>query len=38
VEVSYQVPSALLAPYKGLGGLGKDLDQLFAQIVDAAVK
>jgi len=38
VEVSYQVPSALLAPYKGLGGLGKDLDKLFAQIVDAAVK
>ncbi len=38
VVVSYQEPSALLAPYKGLGGLGKDLDKLFAQIVDAAVK
>ncbi len=38
VVVSYQEPSALLAPYKGLGGLGKDLNKLFAQIVDGAVK
>lgn len=38
VVVSYQEPSALLAPYKGLGGLGKDLDKLFARIVDGAVK
>ncbi len=38
VIVSYQAPSALFAPYKGLGGLGNDLDKLFARIVDGAVK
>jgi len=38
VVVTYQEPSVLLAPYKGLGGLGKTLDKLFAQIVDGAVK
>lgn len=38
VVVSYQQPSALLAPYKGLSGLGKDLDKSFANIVDGAVK
>lgn len=36
--IRYKKPSAVLADYNGLADLGKDLDQLLAQITDAAIK
>lgn len=38
VVVSYQQSSALLSPYKGLKGLGTELDQLLSNIVGSATK
>lgn len=36
--IRYKKPSSVLADYKGLGSLGKELDELLAEITDAAVK
>lgn len=38
VIVRYQQASVLFKPYKGLDGLGKELDTLLGQIVNAATK
>jgi len=38
VKVYYQQASALFAPYNGLDDLGRQLDKLMANIVDAATK
>lgn len=38
VIVRYQQPSLQFKPYKGLDDLGKELDTLIAQVVDAATK
>ena len=38
VVILYQQASALLEPYDGLEGLGKELDTLFANVVDSAAK
>lgn len=36
--IRYKKPSSVLADYKGLGALGKQLDDLVASLTDAAVK
>ncbi len=38
VMLEYRKPSAVFAPYSGLGDLGKELDQLFAGIVAKVAK
>ncbi len=38
VVLRYRKPSATFAPYPSLAGLGKDLDRVFADIVDRVVK
>lgn len=38
VVIRYKKPSSVLADYKGLEGLGKQLDGLVAQLTDAAIK
>ncbi len=38
VILRYRKPSATFAPYSGLSGLGKELDKVFADIVDRVVK
>lgn len=38
VMLEYRKPSAVFAPYSGLGDLGKELDRLLAAIVDGAGK
>lgn len=36
--IRYKQPSSVLADYKGLGGLGKELDELLTKLTDAATK
>lgn len=36
--IRYKQPSSVLADYKGLGGLGKELDELLAKLTDSAMK
>lgn len=36
--IRYKQPSSVLTDYKGLGGLGKELDELLAKLTDAATK
>lgn len=38
VVLEYRKPSAVFAPYSGLEGLGKELDQVFADIVERAAQ
>lgn len=38
VVLEYRKPSAVFAPYSGLGDLGKELDQVFASIVEGVAK
>ncbi len=38
VVLEYRKPSAIFAPYSGLGDLGKELDQVFADIVERVGK
>ncbi len=38
IMILYRKPSALFAGYSGLSGLGKQLDKVFADIVDRTVK
>ena len=38
VKLEYRKPSAVFAPYSGLGDLGKELDQVFAGIVAKVAK
>ena len=38
VILRYRKPSATFAPYSGLSGLGKELDKVFADIVDRVAK
>jgi len=38
VVIEYRKPSAVFAPYSGLGSLGKELDQVFATIVERVGK
>lgn len=38
VILRYRKPSATFAPYSSLSGLGKDLDRVFADIVDRVTK
>jgi uncharacterized protein (DUF302 family) len=38
VVIRYKKPSSVLADYKGLESLGKQLDDLVAQLTDAAIK
>ncbi len=38
VTVEYRKPSAVFAPYRGLGNLGKELDAAFADIVKQVSK
>lgn len=36
--IRYKKPSSVLADYKGLASLGKELDELIGKITDAAIK
>ena len=38
VMIRYRKPSAVFSGYAGLSGLGDDLDQVFARIVDSVAK
>ena len=38
VVLEYRKPSAIFAPYSGLGDLGRELDQVFASIVAGVAK
>lgn len=38
VVLEYRKPSVVFAPYSGLGGLGKELDRVFANIVERVAK
>ena len=38
IEISYRKPSVVFSGYSGLAGLGKDLDEMFANIVANVAK